>query len=289
MNTHALKPKPHPRTDRLDHIGKHYFLRLERYINDYCGLKLPPSKATMVEGRLRRRMQVLNFDTLNDYCEFVFDQGGLEHEGVYIVNVLTTNKTEFFREPKHFEFINNTVLPEILASEQGSIKAWSAASSTGAEPYTLAMIIDAFFADKDTRHYSILATDISTDVLGVAHRGIYPEERMTPVPKALRRKYVLQSKDRSIRLCRIAPHLRARIKFARLNLMDPIYPFDCDMDIIFCRNVLIYFDRPTQQAVLNKLCAHLRPGGYLFIGHSESITGMTLPVMQVANTIFQYR
>jgi chemotaxis protein methyltransferase CheR len=272
-----------------DHLSRRNFQRLASYIYQYSGIKMPPTKQTMVEGRLRRRLRSLSIPNLNAYCEYVFEQGGLEQEQVQLVNVLTTNKTDFFREPKHFEFLTRTALPEIVAKRRGRIKVWSAACSTGAEPYSMAMVMDAFLGAGRRVPYSILATDLSTDVLEVARRGVYREEMLEPTPAALRRKYVLEARDRSAGLCRIAPSLRSKISFARLNLMDPVYPVERDMDMIFCRNVLIYFDKPTQQEVLDKLCDHLRPGGYLFLGHSESIAGMTLAVTPVVNAGFQRR
>lgn len=273
-----------------DHLSQRNFKRLAAYIYEYSGIKLPPSKMTMVEGRLRRRMRVLGHTALDEYCDMLFDADGLESEGVQLVNVLTTNKTDFFREPAHFQFLADVALPEILARGDRRIKAWSAACSTGAEPYTMAMVIDAYLADhRLNAQYSIVATDLSTDVLEVAHRGVYPEEMLEPTPARLRRQYVLESRDRDARLCRITPALRSHVGFARLNFMDSSYDIARDMDVLFCRNVLIYFDKPTQQSVLSKLCRHIRPGGYLFLGHSESITGLDLPVEQVGNTIFQRR
>lgn len=269
----------------MDHISKRNFERLAKHIHGNYGIKLPLAKMTMVEGRLRRRVRALGLPSVNAYCEHLFESNGLEREAVHLVNALTTNKTDFFREPRHFEFLEDRVLPELL--NRNCIRAWSAACSTGAEPYTLAMVIDRFLAGRSSSNYSILATDVNTDVLDIAHRGVYPEEILEPVPATLQQKYVMTSKDRSARLCRIVPALRSRIQFAPINLMDGSYPFDRDMDIILCRNVLIYFDRPTQEAVLERLCSHLRPGGYLFLGHSESITGLRLPVTQAANTIFR--
>jgi len=269
----------------LDHISKRNFERLARHIHGNYGIKLPPGKMTMVEGRLRRRVRALGLSSINAYCEHVFDMDGLESEAVHMVNALTTNKTDFFREPKHFEFLMERVLPEL--SDRNCIKAWSAACSTGAEPYTLAMVMDRFLAGRSSADYSILATDVNTHVLEVARRGVYPEEVLEPVSGALWQRYVMVSKDRAAKLCRIVPALRSRVQFAPVNLMDSTYPFDRDMDIVMCRNVLIYFDRGTQESVLERLCSHLRPGGYLFLGHSESITGLRLPVAQVANTIFQ--
>ncbi len=270
-------------------ISKRNFERLASYVYDSYGIKLPPSKMTMVEGRLRRRVRALKFDSLDSYCDSFFDGGSSADEAIHLANVITTNKTDFFREPNHFDFLTATVLPKVFAERSGALRVWSAACSTGAEPYTLAMVIDDFIAGDPGYSYSILATDLSTDVLDVARRGIYAAEMMEPVPAALRRKYVRDAKDRHASLCRVAPALRSRVGFARLNLMDKAYPIGRDMDLIFCRNVLIYFDKATQQAVLQKLLSHLRPGGYLFLGHSESIAGMGLPVHQAANTIFQHR
>ncbi len=272
-----------------EHLSQRNFQRLATYIYQYSGIKLPPSKLTMVEGRLRRRLRALKIATLDGYCAYVFDQDGLEEEAVHLVDSLTTNKTDFFREPAHFDYLTSHILPLMVSEGRSQIKMWSSACSTGAEPYTLAMVIDAFLSDKTRTSYSILATDLCTEVLEVAQRGVYPLEMLSPTPEPLRRKYVRTSKDRTSGLCRITPSLRGRVGFARLNLMDRSYAVGQDMDVIFCRNVLIYFDKPTQQAVLTKLCSHLRPGGYLFLGHSESVAGLALPVEQVANTIFQRR
>jgi len=265
------------------------FQRLSAYVYRYSGIKLPPSKLTMVEGRLRRRLRALQIATLDEYCAYLFDQGGLDLEAVHLVDSLTTNKTDFFREPQHFAFLVDHILPKMLAEGRSRIKVWSSACSTGAEPYTLAMVMDDFLSSEGRATYSILATDLCTQVLKVAQRGVYELDTLAPAPAPLRQKYVRNASDRAARLCRIAPALRSKIGFARLNLMDQSYAVGRDMDVIFCRNVLIYFDKPTQQAVLTKLCAHMRTGGYLVLGHAETISGLDLPVEQIANTIFQRR
>jgi chemotaxis protein methyltransferase CheR len=134
---------------------------------------------------------------------------------------------------------------------------------------------------------TILATDICTEVLQTAVLGIYPEAMMAPVPAALRQRYVLRAKDPKSGLVRIIPELRSQVQYARLNLMDTTYPIDHDLDVIFCRNILIYFDKQTQAAVLTRLCDHLRPGGYLFMGHSQTLAGFTLPLQLVGPTVFR--
>ncbi len=271
-----------------DRLSKRNFEHLAQYIYDYSGIKMPITKITMLEGRLRRRLRATGIGTLDAYCEFLFKQNGLATEATYLIDAVTTNKTDFFREPRHFDFIASTGLPALLAAGHTRLRIWSSACSTGAEPYTLAMVLQEFSeANRDVSDYRIFATDLSTDVLSVAKRGIYPRDMMVPVPPDLRQKYVMVARDRERPEVRISPRLRAKIGFARLNLMDNAYPVGDPMHMILCRNVLIYFDKTTQAKVLSRLCDCLLPGGYLFVGHSESVTGITLPVRQVANTVFQ--
>jgi chemotaxis protein methyltransferase CheR len=270
-----------------DRLSKRNFDRLARFVTEYSGIKLPPTKATMVEGRLRRRLRNSGHTSFDDYCAYVFDAGGLETELVHLIDAVTTNKTDFFREPKHFEYLAASALPDLAARGVNSIRAWSAACSTGAEPYTMAMVIEDFIEEQRQANYSILATDLCTDVLFKARLGIYASDLLDPVPAHQRRKYVLTSLDPARRERRVSPVLRSKIGFARHNLMDERYEVGAPMHIVFCRNVLIYFDKETQGAVLRKLCERIAPGGYLFIGHSESIAGHELPVRTVANTVFQ--
>jgi chemotaxis protein methyltransferase CheR len=283
LSVEAVQAAP-PSSDQLS--GKN-FKRLAELIQNYSGIKMPANKRTMLEGRLRRRMRATQIPTLNDYCAYLFDDDGLESEIVHLIDAVTTNKTEFFREPAHFQFLRNSALPAIAKSGRREIKAWSAACSTGAEPYTLAMVLEEHRRTHRGPDYSILCTDLCTQVLNQAVAGVFSEQMIDPVEMELRRRYVMRAKDTSRGLVRIVPELRSRLTFARLNLMDDAYPVDGDMDLIFCRNILIYFDKPTQSKVLRQLCEHLRPGGYLFLGHSESIVGIDLPVSQIANTVFQ--
>ncbi|MBN9984828.1 chemotaxis protein CheR [Rhizobium laguerreae] len=270
-----------------DRISKRNFDKLARFIYDYSGIKMPPTKLTMLEGRLRRRLRATNHATFDDYCDFLFYEDGLAQETVYLIDVVTTNKTDFFREAKHFDYLQSVALPAITNSGVRTIRTWSAACSTGAEPYTMAMVLAEFAEGRNDVSYSVMATDLSTDVLQTARRGIYPEDLIAPVPRDLQRKYVLTAKQPGRREVRITPKLRSKIGFARMNLMDEKYPIGEPMHVIFCRNVLIYFDKQTQAGVLNRLCDCLAKGGYMFIGHSESITGFDLPLKQVSNTVFQ--
>ncbi|MFC5756258.1 MULTISPECIES: CheR family methyltransferase [unclassified Rhizobium] len=270
-----------------DRISKRNFDKLARFIYDYSGIKMPPTKLTMLEGRLRRRLRATRHTSFDDYCDFLFNEGGLEQESVYLIDVVTTNKTDFFREAKHFEYMQMVALPALADSGLRTIRTWSSACSTGAEPYTMAMVLNEFAEGRNDVSYSILATDLSTDVLQTARRGIYAEDLVAPVPRDLQKKYVMVAKQQGRREVRISPKLRSRVGFARMNLMDEKYPVGDQMHIIFCRNVLIYFDKQTQAGVLGRLCDCLAKGGYMFIGHSESITGFDLPLKQVSNTVFQ--
>jgi chemotaxis protein methyltransferase CheR len=270
-----------------DGISKRNFDRLAAYIYDYSGIKMPPSKQTMLEGRLRRRLRATGHASFEAYCNFLFSQGGLEKESIFLIDAVTTNKTDFFREPNHFQFMTQRALPALVKSGARRLRVWSSACSTGAEPYTIAMVLDDVFGDRNDIAWNILATDLSTEVLQTARRGIYPQEMVDPVPVDMRRRYVMSAIARDRREVRITPKLRSKVGFARLNLMDDAYPVGDPMQMIFCRNVMIYFDKPTQERVLTRLCDCLETGGYLFIGHSETISGFDLPLKTVANTVFQ--
>lgn len=273
----------------IEQLSARNFQRLATFIQDYSGIKMPANKRTMLEGRLRRRMRATRIADVNEYCRFLFDEGGLESETIHLIDAVTTNKTEFFREPAHFDFLIAKGLPALAAKGKREIKIWSSACSTGAEPYTIAMVMDEFCEKQRGVDYSILCTDICTEVLDQAIAGRFAEAMIEPVSMARRQRYVMRSRDATSHEVRIKPELRSKLSFARLNLMDDAYPIENDLDIIFCRNILIYFDKPTQAKVLKRLCNHLAPGGYLFLGHSESIVGIDLPVVQIANTVFQKR
>lgn len=273
-----------PDTDR---IGARQFKALAALIHAEAGINLKASKQTMLEGRLRRRARSAGFATVGEYCDFVLGPSVGPNEIEQLINAVTTNKTDFFREPLHFDVLLETVLPEFAENRQRMIRCWSAACSTGAEPYTLAMLLDEFAGRNRGMDYQVIATDLDTEVLSTAIKGIYPREMVDPVPDHLRRRYVLQAKSPDRAEVRIVPELRRKVAFGRINLMDASYPLNPPMDIIFCRNVLIYFDKVTQEAVVNRLCERLRPGGYLFLGHSESITGFAHCLTQVAGTVFR--
>ena len=275
-----------------DRLTDKEYARVARLVSDFAGIKLPAVKRIMVEGRLRKRMRALGHERLKDYCAFLFDGGGLETEFVHLIDAVTTNKTDFFRENEHFSLLSSEIVPELLnlrrPGERAVIKLWSAASSTGAEAYTIAMVMAELAARRRELDFEILGTDISTEVLGQAVLGIYPKDMIAPVPAEMCRRYVMYG--HSAKYCddvRIVPELRRRVRFMRLNLVDDRYPLKRDMDVIFLRNVLIYFDKATQEAVTSRMIDHLRPGGFLILGHSESVIGSGLKLRQWAPAIFQ--
>ncbi len=262
------------------------FTRLRELIHVETGICLSPEKKTMVEVRLKRRLRILNMATYNDYCEFVFGRKGMKEELIHLIDVITTNKTDFFREPAHFEFLAQKALPELAVNGRPFL-AWSAGCSSGEEPYTMAMVLSEFAESHPGFRFRIWATDISTAVLEKAQLGIYASETIAPVPLALKRKYLLRSRDSKSSRVRVVPEIRKLIEFRRLNFIDSDYALAERADVIFCRNVLIYFDRATQESILRKLVHDLTPGGYLFVGHSETLHDMALPVVPVAPALYR--
>lgn len=245
----------------------------------------------MLEARLQKRLKILGIGTFEEYRRYVFGPEGQHRELTHLIDVVTTNKTDFFREPGHFDFLTRKALPEIIDHRGNFIleplRVWSAGCSSGEEPYTLAMVLTEFAADHEEFRFSILATDISTRVLITAQKAIYPEERISDIPLNLKKRYLLRSKDKSCQLVRICPQLRSRIVFRRINFMDEDLGIPEKMDIIFCRNVIIYFDKSEQQNLMWKFHRQLRPGGYLFLGHSETLNGLDVDFATVGSTVYR--
>lgn len=261
------------------------FDRLAALVQEHSGIRMPGSKKVMMEGRLRRRVRSLGLTGVDDYCRYLFDKGGLEEEFPYLIDSMTTNKTDFFREPQHFQILIERAVPELMKSGAGldrPLRLWSSASSTGPEAYTAAMVLAELASQRPDFDFDIFGTDISSEVLETAVHAIYPEALAEPIPLPLRKRYLLRSRDRQNPTVRVVGELRRKVHFAHINLLEALYPWGEPMDVIFCRNVLIYFDQPTQQRVLRFLCDNLRPGGWLFLGHSETLANMGLPVRQVA-------
>lgn len=269
-------------------LSEEQFRRLSRFIESEVGIKMPPAKRIMLESRLQKRLRALQLDSFDEYVKHVFDHDG--DEIIHMIDVVTTNKTDFFREADHFTFLRDHILPEKFPTGWGQsspLKAWSAAASTGEESYTLAIVLAEFRRQNPRFDFQILGTDISTAVLATAKKGVYPANRIDPVEQSLRKRYFLRSRDSVADLVRVKPVLRQRTAFHRMNLMAPTFPIRDRFHVIFCRNVIIYFERPRQEELLRKLYNYLLPGGYLFLGHSETLAGIDLPVQSVAPTVYR--
>jgi chemotaxis protein methyltransferase CheR len=265
------------------------FERLTRFVTREYGIKLPLSKKPMLESRLNRQVKLLGASTYKNFLDIIFsDQGKREHL-LHVIDLITTNKTDFFREAAHFRFLSEEFLPEYSRkSSSGSLKIWSAGCSTGEEPYTIIMMMEELKKRITSMTYNLLATDVSIRALQTAHQGIYDLERIDPVPVDLKKAYFLRGKTAPT-VVRVKPEFRKRVQFSRLNLMDDDFGLGRgELDLIFCRNVLIYFDKNTQQKVIEKFCHHLKPGGLLLLGHSESTVGMNVPLKQVRPTVYQF-
>jgi chemotaxis protein methyltransferase CheR len=280
MEQPALTGYPTPMTDAD-------FKRLADFIERELGIKMPEAKRVMLESRLSRRLRLYGIASFAEYADFVFSEAGKGAELIHMINAVTTNKTDFFRESDHFDQLLNTVLPELHKRGVDTVRLWSAGCSTGEEPYTVAIVMEEYRRTLPKLQYQILATDLSTQVLEKAVAAVYDEEKAAAVPLDYRKRYFLRSRDPERRLVRIRPELRARVDFRRLNFMDADFGLRDPFHVIFCRNVIIYFDKPTQETLLAKFYALLAPGGFLFLGHSETLAGMRLPFITRAPTVYQ--
>lgn len=263
------------------------FKKLSEFIYGNFGIKMPPAKKIMLQSRLHKRLKALHIDNFHDYLEYVFSKKGQEEEVIHMIDVVSTNKTDFFREPTHFDFLHEYILPQLIKEGKRSINIWSAGCSSGEEPYTIAISMLEFCRKHTDIEFKILATDISTVVLKTAIGAVYPQQRIENLPIELKKRYFLKSKDRTDPKVKLINEVRNKIKFQRLNFMDNTYAINDMFDIIFCRNVLIYFDKETQEKVISKQCSKLKPKGFYFLGHSESTTGIDVPLLQMKPTIFQ--
>jgi len=264
------------------------FERISNFVYEQCGINLSKPKKVLVESRLQKRLSALNIVSFSAYCDLVMNKAGDKNELVHLIDAISTNKTDFFREPVHFDFLESEVIPRfMMRREDRTFKVWSSACSSGEEPYTTAIVLEECALRHAGLRYSITASDISTRVLERAVKGIYDERIASVIPMNLRKRYLLRSKNQENPTVRIDPALRAKIQFKRVNLTEDVLEVEPDFDVVFCRNVLIYFDRKTQEQVIRKLVSKLRVGGYLFIGHSESIYHMDLSLQQVKPTIFR--
>jgi chemotaxis protein methyltransferase CheR len=270
---------------RMDHES---FDRLSTYVTREYGIKLPLTKKSMLESRLNKMAKNLGMNSYTQFIDFIFSDEGKQTQLLHVVDLITTNKTDFFREEAHFHFLTGEFLPKYQAAGNcNNLNIWSAGCSSGEEPYTLMMVLEEYKKRFPEITYNLLASDISQRVMQSAYQGIYTLDKMGTISQELKRSYFLRSKTNP-HLLRVKPQYRKKIRYKRINLMDSGFGIlKADYDIIFCRNVLIYFDKEKQEEVIRKFCKHLKPGGLLFLGHSESIMGMQLPLKQIKPTVYQ--
>lgn len=255
-------------------VSEAQYRKLAQLVYSLCGINLGESKKELLRARLAKRLRAIGTHDVGQYIERLErDHSG--QELVLFLDCITTNKTDFFREPQHFDFLTREVLPKLdkLCGPNGPLRIWSAACSTGEEPYTLAMVLRENRATWERRGASILASDLSTKVLDHAKQGIYAQDRVASLPRQVLTAYFQRGTNRWSGHVRVRPELRAMVTYRRINLMDS-FDFDQPFHVIFCRNVMIYFDKPTQERLVEKFYNCLVPGGLLFVGHSESLTGI---------------
>ncbi|MGQ9366749.1 CheR family methyltransferase [Azospirillum sp. ST 5-10] len=286
----AAAPAGRPAAARREFpFRRRHFDFVARLIHRLAGIHLAPHKAEMVYSRLARRLRDLRLRDFDAYCELLESDAG-DREIGFLVNALTTNLTTFFREAHHFEHLGATVLPEVRARQAGAarprLRVWSAGCSSGQEPYTIAMVVAAGLADLARWDARILATDIDTHMVETARRGVYPADQADGVPAPLRDRFTRRRREDGEATFAVDEALKRLITFKPLNLLEP-WPMRGPFDAIFCRNVLIYFDRAGRTQVIENFARLLAPGGYLYLGHSESLYGVSDGFRQTGPTTYR--
>ena len=257
------------------------------------GISLNSTKKDLVSSRLAKRLRHFGFGSFAEYYQYLIEDDTTGAERQIMINCLTTNKTDFFRESHHFDFLRNSVLPTFCArakqGERRKIRIWSAGCSTGEEPYTIAITLKENLDRAFGWDVRILASDIDTECLNKATAGIYPSERLELVPTNLRNKYFTPTTDDPTGLLSASNELRQLITFRRVNLIEETWPIRAQFDVIFCRNVIIYFDRETQKRLMERFASMLSPNGFLFLGHSESMQGLTDCFEPIGGSIYRLK
>jgi chemotaxis protein methyltransferase CheR len=270
-------------------LSDQLFERFSRLVYQECGINLHNGKRELLQARLNKRLRATGITSYRQYYDYITSPHN-KGEVIHFFDSISTNLTYFFREPKHFEFLDQTALPELVSNKANNremrIRIWSAGCSTGEEPYSLAMSVLAHLTDPGKWDFRILATDISTRVLEVGLKGIYSKEKVVKVPQALQKTYFQRQRTQNSDFFEVSPVLKNIVTFRRLNLKEN-YPFSGPFDFIFCRNVMIYFDKETQQDLVKKMTSYLAPGGYFMVGHSESLTGLDHPLTYVQPSTYR--
>jgi chemotaxis protein methyltransferase CheR len=273
------------------HITDELFQKFANLITERFGIKMPPEKKIMFQARMQRRLHELEINSFDEYAKMLLNSNLDSPELSVLADYISTNKTDFFREKDHFDFITNQIIPDYLNIrlnvQKSILKFWSAGCSNGQEAYSIAIILEEYIRLKKVPvNYSILATDISVRMLKTASEAIYPISNIDQIPLELKQRYFLKSKNQDNQKVRLIKDLRDKVTPAYLNLMDDNYLLNDQFDVVFLRNTLIYFNSLVQQKVLTKVINNLKTGGYLLIGHSESLINMNLPISSIAPSIY---
>jgi chemotaxis protein methyltransferase CheR len=272
-------------------LSLHLFNAFRELIFKECAISLSDQKRLMLSVRISKRLRSLGEASFEAYWDYVKTPAGQSEELKHLIDVVTTNKTDFFRENHHFEYLTQEILPRLapmLAAEKKPLRVWSAGCATGEEPYTLAFVLADYFKDQTDR-FRILATDVSTDALRKAVRAIYSDDAIEPVSKRMRQKYLLRGDGEWRGHWRVTPKIRKTVQFGYLNFNDDDFGIEEMMHLIFCRNVIIYFSQETKKRVAQKLFRHLLCGGLLFVGHSETLHQLGNQYEPVERTVYLKR
>ncbi len=269
------------------------FQAIRDLIYQEAGISMSDAKRALVCSRLAKRLRQLGLRSHTEYLDYLANQDPNGVERQLMINSLTTNKTDFFREPHHFEFLHQVVFPEVkrraAVGKPRRLRIWSAGCSMGDEPYTIAITILEHFGSRHGWDIRILASDINTEVLETAEQGVYPLERIDFLDAKLKSRYFLRGTGRWDGFCQIRPEVRRLVTFRQLNFMDESWPIQTQFDVIFCRNVIIYFNAQTQQRLLPRFANYLTENGYLILGHSENLHWLSQLYMACGNTIYRRR
>lgn len=269
----------------FQHLSESDFTKFKELIFRESGIKLNETKKALVQSRLSKRIRKLGLKDYSSYYHYLIDN--YEAEKTEFVNAITTNKTEFFRENKHFEYIKDVFLPYLEKRGVESIRIWSAGCSTGEEPYSIAITVSEYFRNRSLPDIKILATDIDTHVLEAGLKGIYKKELVGNIKNGMIRRYFLKGMGDNENYFKVKDDLKKMIFFRKLNLQDEVYPMKKRFHIIFCRNVIIYFEKESQKKIFQRFNEYLEDDGRLFIGHSENITGFVSGFHLEGSTIYR--
>ena len=273
-----------------DSLRPALFAKFQRLIYEESGIWLGEHKQALLTGRLARRLRLLGLKEMQDYFQLV-TQPDQQHERAVMIDCITTNQTHFFREPGHFDFLAGRIFPEwqsaaITGERPRTLRVWSAACSSGEEPYSLAMLLLKHFPAEQGWEIEVLATDICTRVLEKARAAVYPIEKAKEIPSEFLRNYMLKGRGEQREFMKVSPEVHRLVRFARVNLHSDSYPVFGPFDLIFCRNVLIYFDQCSKAKVIAAMLRHLGATGFLFVGHSEHLASTVPALKPVAPTVY---